>query len=314
MPSECRIQETRARSDFSNGPITPTALLEAIFMRMIYRLRWVLCALLVLVGAAGLKGMIWYRNFYNHVTPQEVSHEVGHSVFETTIRGDHQFKLELYQQANAKAQHLVIFSSGDGGWSPFCADVAAHIAAAGNTVVGFNLKEYLTTFATSQKPVTPEELTKDYGELIDAARSRAGVDPNAPVTLAGWSIGAGYSVLAGSNDNLKQRCSRVVAISLPNFNELAWKPTDAIIYLTHGTPREKVFEAKNYLPKLAPLPLVMLNATDDDTSPIEDAQQLFKRATGPRVFFAVNAKGHHFEGGEGEFYRDLDEGLSKQQL
>src|SRR5262247_3368119 len=108
-------------------------------MRTIYRLRWVLCVLLILLGAAGLKGMIWYHNFYHHVTLQEVSHAVGHSVFETTIRGDRRIKLELYQQANAQAQPLVIFSSGDGGWSPFCADIAAHIAARGNTVVGFNV-------------------------------------------------------------------------------------------------------------------------------------------------------------------------------
>jgi len=28
----------------------------------------------------------------------------------------------------------------------------------------------------------------------------------------------------------------------------------------------------------------------------------------------VKADGHHFEGGEQEFYRDLDEGLSAQQI
>jgi len=283
-------------------------------MRGLYQLRWLICALLILVVAAGLKGMRWYHNFYNHVTAQEVSHEVGHTSFDAVIRGNGRIKLELYQQANAKAQPLVVFSSGDGGWSPFCADIAAHIAAAGNTVIGFNVKDYLTTFASSQKPVTPEELTRDYGDLIDIALSRPGVDANVPVTLAGWSIGAGYSVLVGSSDALKSRCHRVIAISLPNYNELAWKPADALIYITHGTPREKVFEAQTYLPKLAPLPLVMLNATNDDTAPLNDAKRLYSKATGPRVFFTINANGHHFEGGEGEFYRDLDQGLSKQQL
>lgn len=278
------------------------------------RFSWTLVVLLLLSGAAAAAGMIWYHRFQNHVTVQELSHEVVHTNFEAPIRGNGAIKLQLYQQENAKAQPLVIFTSGDGGWSPFCADVAAHIAATGRTVVGFNAKDYLTTFATSQKPVTPEELTSDYGEIIDAALARPGVDPKARVTLAGWSLGAGYSVLVSSNNVLKTRVSRVVAISLPNYNELAWKPTDAVIYITHGTPREKVFQAGDYLPKLTPLPLVMLNATDDDTSPLVEAQSLFSKAIDPRRFFTVRADGHHFEGGEKEFYHDLDESFSGDSL
>jgi len=56
----------------------------------------------------------------------------------------------------------VLFTSGDGGWSPFCADIAAHIAASGITVVGIDAKSYLVNFASPQKPITPEELTRDY--------------------------------------------------------------------------------------------------------------------------------------------------------
>jgi dienelactone hydrolase len=274
---------------------------------------WALAVLLLLAGAAAAAGMIWYHRFTNHVTPQEISHEVLHTTFEAPVRGNSPINFQLYQQANARAQPLVVFTSGDGAWSPFCADVAAHIAATGRTVVGFNAKEYLTTFATSQKPVTPEELTHDYVEIIDAALARPGVDAKAKVTLAGWSLGAGYSVLVSSDNVLKTRVSRVVAISLPNYNELAWKPTDSIIYITHGTPREKVFQAQDYLPRLTPLPLVMLNATNDDTSPLADAQALFNKATDPRRFFTVTADGHHFEGGEKEFYKDLDESFASEQ-
>ena len=278
------------------------------------RFLWALAVLLLLAGAAAAAGMIWYHRFQNHVTPQEISHEVLHTTFDSPIRGNSTIRFHLYQQANARAQPLVVFTSGDGGWSPFCADVAAHIAATGRTVVGFNAKEYLTTFATSQKPVTPEELIRDYGEIIDAALARPGVDPKSKITLAGWSLGAGYSVLVSSDNVLKNRVSRVVAISLPNYNELAWKPTDAVIYITHGTPREKVFQAQDYLPKLTPLPLVMLNATNDDTSPLVDAQTLFSKATDPRRLFTVAAEGHHFEGGEKEFYHDLDESFAGDML
>jgi hypothetical protein len=93
-------------------------------------------------------------------------------------------------------------------------------------------------------------------------------------------------------------------------NELAWKPTDAIIYITHGTPREKVFDAHQCLKRLDKTPIVFVNATSDDTSPIGEARSLFASAQGPKHLYEVKASGHHFEGGEQEFYRDLDEGLS----
>ena len=278
------------------------------------RWRWALGGIILLLSAASVTGMVWYHRFSNHVTLQEFSHEVGHSTFTTSLRGGIPVQLQLYQQANAESQPVVIFSSGDGGWSPFCADVAAHIAATGKTVVGFNVKEYLTTFASSQKPVTPEELARDYGDLIKAAQAQPGVDPAIPVTLSGWSLGAGYSVLVSADSNLKNQLGRVVAISLPTYNELAWKPTDALIYITHGVPHEKVFDAQDYLPKLQPVPLLMLNATNDDTSPLAEARSLFDKASGTKRFYAVRANGHHFEGGETEFYRDLDESLSNSGL
>jgi len=270
---------------------------------------WLSGLVIVLLGSATVYGVVWYRHFYHHVTVQELSHEVQHSTFQTTIRGGSQITLQIYQQSNALDQPLVIFTSGDGGWSPFCADIAAHIAATGRTVVGFNIKEYLVTFASSQKPVTPDELTTDYEEIINASVARAGVNHSARATLAGWSIGAGYSVLMAVAPGLRDRVDQVIAISLPIYNELAWKPTDALIYFTHGTPHEKVFDTRKYLPELESTPISMINATNDDTAPYKEAQSLIAAVKGPKQFYTIKAEGHHFEGGEKELYRSLDQAL-----
>ena len=55
--------------------------------------------------------------------------------------------------------------------------------------------------------------------------------------------------------------------------------------------------------------MFILNATDDDTSPLKDAQLIFDAAPDSKRLFTVKAQGHHFEGGEAEFYSDLDQGL-----
>jgi dienelactone hydrolase len=176
-------------------------------------------------------------------------------------------------------------------------------------VVGFDSKDYLVSFASSQRPVSANELTRDYDEMLSAARLQPGVDRRARLVLAGWSLGAGYSVLVATDPTVRGQIDRVVAISLPVYNELAWKPSDALIYITHGTPREKVFDARKFVTKLDPTTIVMVNATDDDTSPSGESQSLFDLATSPKHLYMVKASGHHFEGGEVEFYRDLDEGL-----
>lgn len=270
----------------------------------------ILIAVLVLVCAASAYGVMWYHRFYHHVTREELSHEVKHSTFKATIRSGPSLNLQLYQQENATNQPLLIFTSGDGGWSPFCADVAAHIAARGITVVGVDVKEYLVNFATTDKPVSAEQLTRDYDTIARLSILQPGIDGKAPLVLAGWSLGAGYSVIVATQPQLSFRLSKVVAIGLPTYGELAWRPRDAFIYFTHGRPHEKFFDAHQYLKQLKQTPIVFLNSTKDSTAPFNEAQSLYEAVAGAKRFYAVKATGHHFEGGENEFYQDMDQALT----
>ena len=273
----------------------------------------VICGL-ILLCAASVYAVRWYHGFYHHVTREELSHAVKHSTFQATIRNGPPLNLQLYQQENAANQPLFLFTSGDGGWSPFCADIAAHVAASGITVVGIDIKEYLVNFASPQNPISPEQLTLDYDALARLAISRPGVDAKAPLLLAGWSLGAGYSVIVASQPEFTVPVSRVVAISLARYGELAWRPADAVIYVTHGMPREKLFDAHQYLKKLNQTPIVFVNATSDSFAPFSEAQACYEAAAGAKHFYAVKASGHHFEGGEKEFYQDLDRGVSVPQI
>jgi len=278
------------------------------------RIKTLIIGLVLICCAASVYAVRWYRGFYHHVTHEELSHEVKHSTFQVTIRNGPSLELQLYQQEHATNQPLVLFTSGDGGWSPFCADIAAHIAATGITVAGIDAKTYLVSFATPKKPLTIEELTRDYDAIAQQAIAQPGVDNKAPLVLAGWSLGAGYSVIAASQPEFGNPVSRVVAISLPEYGELAWRPADSIIYITHGTPHEKVFDIHPFLKSLKQTPIIFLAATSDKNAPFREAQSLYDATTGAKHFYAVKATGHHFEGGEKEFYEDLDHGISLQQI
>ena len=278
------------------------------------RVRIIAIVLAIVISAVSVYAMRWRYKFYHHVTHEELSHSVKHSTFSATIRNGPPLDLQLYQQENAVHQPMVLFTSGDGGWSPFCADVAAHIAGTGITVVGIDVKDYLVKFASPQKPASVEQLAGDYDAIIKQSLTQPGIDVNAPVVIAGWSLGAGYSVIVATQPELTHQVNRVVAISLPMYGELAWKPSDALIYITHRTPHEKVFDVHQYLKQLKNIPIVFLNATTDDTAPLREAQSLYEATPGSKRFYTVKASGHHFEGGEQEFYRDLDAELSLPQM
>lgn len=261
-------------------------------------------AVVLLLGAVA--GGWKYYSFYYHTTRQESSGAVKRGSFTAQLRGQ-PVKLLLYQQEKPVNQPLVFFTSGDGGWSPFCADIAAHLAEKGFTVVAFDVKNYLTRFASPEQPATFESLNRDYQELLTASLAQPGVDAQKPLTLAGWSLGAGYSILLAGQPNLKNRIGRVLAVSLPVKNQLAWKASDAIIYITKGVPDEENFDAHDVIGQVAPVPLYIFNASDDDTASLSDAQSLFARASEPKKLYVVTAHGHHFEGGEAEFFQKLDE-------
>src|SRR6476659_5888414 len=251
------------------------------------RIKILIIATILICCAASVYAVRWYRGFYHHVTHEELSHEVRHSSFQVTIRNGPPFEMQLYQQKHAKNQPLVLFTSGDGGWSPFCADIAAHIASTGITVAGIDAKSYLVNFATPQKPLSPEDVTRDYDAIAKQAIAQPGIDNKAPLVLAGWSLGAGYSVIAASQPEFRLPVSRVIAISLPEYGELAWQPADSIIYITHGTPNEKSFDIHPYLKSLKQTPIVFLNATSDKNAPFREAQSLYDAIPGAKHFYAV---------------------------
>jgi|SRR5215217_5079022 len=83
----------------------------------------------------------------------------------------------------------MLFTSGDGRWSPFCAD----IAASGITVIGIDVKSYLVNFASPQKPISAEDLSRDYDAIARLSIARQGINDKTPLVLADWSLGGGYS-------------------------------------------------------------------------------------------------------------------------
>ena len=204
----------------------------------------------------------------------------------------------------------VIVSSGDGGWFHLGPHVAETLAARGYFVVGFNVKAYLESFTKDANTLRVDEVPNDYLSLVEYATRGSTVRP----ILIGVSEGAGLSVLAAVDPEMQRRVAGVVALGLPDRNELGWRWKDSLIYVTHGVPDEPTFSAAALVGQVSPLPLAAIHSTHDDFVSVAEEQKMFERARHPNKLWIVSASDHRFSGNTAEFDRRLIEAIEWVRL
>jgi type IV secretory pathway VirJ component len=220
-----------------------------------------------------------------------------------TLRGHPQL-VHLYGTRNSSPP--VIVSSGDGGWIHLGPHVAQILAAQGYFVVGFNAKDYLESFTTKTSVLQPADVPADYRELLRYAAHGSSLKP----ILIGVSEGAGLSVLAGADGPTKAAVGGVIAIGLPDVNELGWRWKDAWIYVTHGIPNEPTFSSAALVGRMAPLPLAAIHSTRDEFVPVNQVEQMMARASDPKKLWVIQAADHRFSDNLSELDRRLLEAMT----
>jgi alpha-beta hydrolase superfamily lysophospholipase len=199
----------------------------------------------------------------------------------------------------------VIVSSGDGGWIHLGPHVAEVLAAKGFFVVGFNVRAYLAGFTSATGALRADDVRADYRALAEyAARG----SPRKPI-LIGVSEGAGLSVLAASDPATQPLIGGVVALGLPDRNELGWRWQDSLIYVTHGVPDEPTFTTAAVVGKVTPVPLAAIHSTGDEFVPASEVRRLMAQAGEPKRLWMVTASNHRFSDNLQEFDRSLSESI-----
>ena len=218
-----------------------------------------------------------------------------------TLRGQEQ-TLHVYGTPGGK---VAIVTSGDGGWVSLGPDVADHLADAGYYVVGVDAKAYLSSFTRGDRTLSTSDVPRDYADFADyAAKSGKG----RPVLL-GVSEGAGLSVLAATDPALQAKIAGVVAMGLPDRNELGWRFRDSMIYVTKKVPNEPLFSARDYVGRVAPVPFALFRSSHDEFVPQPESEALWAQAMEPRRLWAIDAADHRFSDRLPELQHGLTEAL-----
>jgi len=195
----------------------------------------------------------------------------------------------------------IIVSSGDGGWLHLAPHVSELLAERGYFVVGFDVKGYLESVTSRTTALHVEDEPADFRVLAQFAGMASGKKP----ILVGVSEGAGLSVLAATGPEVRSLVAGIVALGLPDVNELGWRWTDSVIYLTHRTPSEPTFSTSSIVGKVAPLPLAAIHSTHDEFVPLPEIQDVLQHAGEPKKLWIINASNHRFSDNLSEFDRRL---------
>jgi dienelactone hydrolase len=218
------------------------------------------------------------------------------------VRGQAQ-DIYLYR-AQGTLRGSVLFVPGDGGWRGLAIDIAQVMSRAGYDVYGLDTKHYLESF-TGKTPLRETDVMNDFHEIA-AWISEGQVSR---ISLVGWSEGAGLCLLAAASPQGKSVFTGLITLGLPLQNILGWRMVDYVSWITKKTPNEPVFRSMDYIHRVAPLRLWMIQSLKDEYVPLDKSRELFGAALEPKRFSAIEASNHRFEGNQKELYRLIEEGL-----
>ena len=211
--------------------------------------------------------------------------------------------------ASVQTHHRILFAPGDGGWRGFAITMAAQLAAQGNDVYALDTKHYLSSFTHGKSVLTPAAVMSDFHELAARIQSQSSESqPAEKIILVGWSTGAGLTVLAAAHED-KTAYEGLIAVSLGKTNILGWRCRDNLTYLTNQLPNEPTYQTENYLPQVTPLPIFVIQSSNDQFIPNEEAEALFIQTRHPKRFTLIHAHDHSFNGKRAEFFTALQQGL-----
>jgi hypothetical protein len=213
--------------------------------------------------------------------------------------------VHFYRPAREGAAIPAIYACGDGGWRGLAPRTAQQLAHIGFAVAGIDSKVYLRDFSSPASPLTIKQLATDYSAIAGALRTYARSTPTTPVYVYGWSLGAGFAIAVGTDQDTRSNWAGIISIGLPKQNQLV-----SGLGANHANLKDELnsrygFRSENLMGAIAPLPLVMIQSTTDTASPPKVGQALYNAAKDPKLYVLIKASNHRFTGARDEFYAAL---------
>jgi type IV secretory pathway VirJ component len=202
----------------------------------------------------------------------------------------------------------IVMGSGDVGWVGLAVSMAEELSAAGYLVVGFNVRQYLAAFTTGKAHATTLDVASDYRSIADRLKEKQLLVR--PVVVAGVSEGAALAVLAAADAKNHDWIDGVITMGLPMTAELAWRWTDLWAAAVKKDADEPSFTVVDFIARVAPVPLWMVQSRTDEYVPAADYERLKASAKPPAQLILIDAANHRFTDRRADLSRAVAAGLA----
>lgn len=207
---------------------------------------------------------------------------------------------------------LILYATGDGGWSGTSKALFRHLAERGYPVVGISSRNYLKDVERDTEFIAPDRLARDLVSIIEAAKRELKLPAATPAILVGISRGAEFMVVAAPQQALLPRPAGVVAVSLTRESNLVRnRRTSKEQAASPGASTMESGQVLTYvrLKSAFDIPIAVIQSTHDRYLPAAEARGLFGPDIRTRRFVEVEARNHGFGGARDTVLRELDNAL-----
>lgn len=202
----------------------------------------------------------------------------------------------------------IFMGSGDVGWVGLGVELAEFLSRQGYAVVGINVRTYLEAFSAKADHVSTGQVGEDYAVIATYLRARRQLPE--PVVVMGVSEGAALAVLAAAAPANHAWIAGVMTLGLPADAELAWRWKDALTWITKKNAAEPSFAPAEFIDRVSPLPLWMIQSKTDEYVPPADYRLIEQRAKPPKMQVLIDAANHRFTDRKAELKAQVLAGLA----
>jgi pimeloyl-ACP methyl ester carboxylesterase len=204
--------------------------------------------------------------------------------------------LDFPPQVKKEPRAIILFGTGDGGWSQFEEAICKTLQVRGYEVVGIDFERYAST------DYNLEILQNDMGLIARAIRNRY-ADNNPPIILGGYSMGAAQAIAAAGGPNPPDGLRGVLLVDPRSRGRYGLHFADRSDVLPTGPG---TFSMDEFTTTMNKLRVVQWHATEDSI----DSRAWLSLLTAPHKEFDFGQTGHYYNNDRADFLSQLAESVN----
>jgi pimeloyl-ACP methyl ester carboxylesterase len=204
--------------------------------------------------------------------------------------------LDFPPQGRKEPRAIILFGTGDGGWSPLEEAVCKMLQSRGYEPVGIDFTRYANT------DYTLEILQRDMGQITRTIRARY-ADNNPPVIVGGYSMGAAQAIAIAGGPHPPEGLIGVLLVDPRSRGRYGLRLVDKSDLLPTGPG---TFSMEQFTKTMGHLRVVQWHATEDSI----DSRAWLGDLTAPHKEFDFGATGHYYNNDRADFLTQLGDSVN----